>query len=256
MHTGFFITIEGIDGIGKSTQLALLMDYLKAKYHESRGVHLTKEPGDANTGSAVGAGVRHILFKEPGTAKLASGVADLLFLADHIQNVHEIRNTLQDGQIVVSDRYADSQFAYASSATKKAPAWANKLFVEHYGVIPDLTLLFVARGPVRGKFQAGHTNIDSLEDIGWALRRANARRGAEAGKQDGKAWNDVEEQRKIQDSYLAALRGQSRTQLIHVWEDDSPEDTHDRVVMAVELAMSNHGLGAQPNLPLVDAVAA
>lgn len=241
MHKGFFITIEGVDGVGKSTQIDLLLSELQKSYP----VYFTKEPGDAKYGSSVGPGIREILFKKPGTENLAPGVGDLLFLADHLQNVYDIRKALSEGKVVVGDRYADSQFAYAASPSKKAPAWANKLFAEHYGVMPDLTLLLVARGP------SHMTNPIGPEDIGWALQRANARRGVEAGKQDGKAWNDVEAQRTIQDAYLTGLVHKPRTRLIHIWEDTSIDDVQAQIRIAVLLAMAGQAVEKQPNLPLV-----
>jgi dTMP kinase len=246
MHSGFFITIEGIDGIGKSTQIKLLVDAIKSA---GQAVYLTKEPGDKFTGSIIGAPIRHMLFTDPGTQALGPGIGDLLFLADHMQNVYEIKKYLETGVTVISDRYADSQFAYAASPTKKAPAWANKLFAEHYGVIPDLTLLMVARGP------SALSDPFAAEDIGWALQRANARRGVEAGKQDGKAWNDIEAQRTIQNAYLTGLTGKARTAIINIWDSSSAETVHELIMAAILLAQSRHGEGKQPNLPLVELVA-
>lgn len=244
MHSGYFISVEGVDGCGKSTQIQLLVDEL----HKSYPVYFTKEPGDSRAGSSVGVGIREILFKNPGTEKLAPGVGDLLFLADHIQNVYDIRKALSEGKIVVSDRYADSQFAYAASPSKKAPAWANRLFAEHYGVIPDLTILLVARGP-------HDLDNQGLEDIGWALARANARRGAEAGKQDGKAWNDIEAQRTIQDAYLTGLVNKPRTRIIDIWETSTVQDIQQKIRETVLLALAGQTEEVQPNLPLVPSIA-
>ena len=256
MHKGFFITFEGIDGVGKSTQLNMLTLALSAhgdliNHGASTPIYFTKEPGDGRFGSAVGPGIREIIFKKPGTRLLAPGVADLLFLADHVQNVHDVRKALERGQIVISDRYADSQFAYAAHPSKRAPAWACRFFAEQYGVVPDLTVLLFARGDA--VYVPGQA--DPVEDVGWALERANARRGAEAGKQDGKAWNDVEAQRAIQNAYLLGLLGEARTKVIGVWETSTPDAVHSQVMQAVQEAMSQNGLGKQPNLPLVDTFA-
>jgi dTMP kinase len=257
MHKGFFITLEGIDGVGKTLQINLLLDELKKSYP----VYFTKEPGDKNAGSSVGPGIREILFKNPGTEALGPGVGDLLFLADHLQNVYDIRKALEEGKVVVSDRYADSQFAYAASPSKKAPAWANKLFVDHYGVTPDLTLLLVARGTesLQASGEPGGTGryrSVPKEDIGWALRRANARRGAEAGKQDGKAWNEVEAQRTIQYAYLTGLVNKPRTRIINVWEENTPDQIADQIKVAVLLAIAGQTQDKQPNLPLMEPVQA
>ena len=232
MYAGFFITFEGIDGTGKTTQINMLAKALEAKGLE---LYITKEPGDSRAGSNVGPGVRSMLFGVPGTKNVGPGVGDLLFLADHVQNTYDIQDALDQGKVVLSDRYADSQFAYAASATKQAPAWANELFEEHYGPNPDLIILFVVRGPIDFK----HTNH---EDISWALARANARRGVEAGKQDGKAWNDVEEQRKIQDAYIANLSGKPSWLQIYIWEDSTPEEIHRTILKTVLTRIAESGI--------------
>jgi dTMP kinase len=260
MHSGFFISMEGIDGIGKSTQLDLLLTALTG--HGT--IYFTKEPGDSKFGSNVGAGIREIIFKKPGTQNLAPGVADLLFLADHVQNVSDVRKALGRGQIVVSDRYADSQFAYAAHPSKRAPVWACRYFTEQFGVVPDLTILLFARGPKT--FQpgvpageqggTGRYYSEPVEDISWALTRANARRGAEAGKQDGKAWNDISAQMAIQDAYFGALKTQNRTRLIEVWETDTPETIHGRIMTEVLLALTTHNSGRQYTLPIADVAVA
>jgi dTMP kinase len=214
-NQGFFISMESIDGLGKSTQVASLAESLVRAGHD---VFLTKEPGDEKTGSIVGAGIRRILFHDVKTQNMAPGVADLLFLADHIQAEHEVKAALQKDQIVISDRYADSQFAYASSKTKRCPEWALKLYHEHFKVKPDMTVLLVARG--KKAFMPDNRGVMwDREDISWALTRAKTRKGAEAGKQDGKAWgNDVEEQRRIQNAYLLQLANQPRLFIVDVWE--------------------------------------
>ena len=260
MHKGFFITVEGIDGIGKTTQLNMLLRALREQ--APHGVYFTKEPGDGTFGSNIGTGIRNIVFKNPGTQNLGPGVGDLLFLADHVQNVHDIRKVLATGQIVVSDRYADSQFAYSAHPSKKSPAWANRYFAEQYGVMPDLTLLMFARGDktdqpgvsVDERGRTGRYLNEPVEDISWALSRANARRGAEAGKQEGKAWNDVSAQMKIQDAYFEALKTENRTRLIEVWEADSPEQIHTKIMDEVNLALTSHIANKQFSLPLVETV--
>jgi dTMP kinase len=226
---GFFISFESIDGLGKTTQVKKLVDNLGQSGYD---VLLTKEPGDRNTGSNVGAGVRNLVFKDPTTLKMRPGVADLLFLADHIQTAGDIEEAVSAGKIVVSDRYADSQWAYNASTTKNCPQWVMDLFGQQYGIVPDMTVLLVARGkPI---VLPTHANMDISgeisiagpvrEDISWALARGKARQGSEAGKQDGKAWNNVEDQRRIQEAYLHYLKGLPRTFIVEVWDFMAPSD--------------------------------
>ena len=105
MKSGLFITLEGIDGTGKSTQLRLLAQHLKKR---GLAVRLTREPG----GTKLGERIRKILLAST-TTRLAP-LAELALMyaarAQHLQQV--IRPALAKGEIVVSDRYNDASFAY------------------------------------------------------------------------------------------------------------------------------------------------
>ncbi|MFP4500621.1 MAG: dTMP kinase [Candidatus Hydrogenedentota bacterium] len=106
---GCFITFEGVEGSGKSTQIALLREWL-----ESRGypVTATREPG----GSPVAEGVRNILL-DPAMKGMAPAAELLLYTAaraDHVANV--VRPALDNGRIVLCDRYVDSTIAYQGHA--------------------------------------------------------------------------------------------------------------------------------------------
>lgn len=102
---GCFITFEGGDGTGKSTQIKLLEDYLKAK---GKDVVTTKEPG----GTEVGLEIRKLLVC--GDKDKFDAVAEaLLYFADrHIHLTKKIWPAMNEGKIVLSDRFADSTFAY------------------------------------------------------------------------------------------------------------------------------------------------
>jgi dTMP kinase len=242
---GFFISFESIDGLGKTTQAKKLVENLDQSGYD---VLLTKEPGDRNTGSNVGAGVRNLVFKDPTTLKMRPGVADLLFLADHIQTAGDIEEAVSAGRIVVSDRYADSQWAYNASASKNCPQWVMDLFEQQYGIIPDMTVLLIARG--KQVLVPSHANLDSSgeisiagpmrEDISWALARGKARQGSEAGKQDGKAWNNVEDQRRIQDAYLHYLQALPRTFIVDVWDHMTPGDLSMPILTEVLRRIGKH----------------
>jgi dTMP kinase len=217
---GVFISFESIDGVGKSTQVKLLGETLTLAGYD---VVLRREPGSSN----VGAGVRDLLFKSPTTKQMARGVADALFLADHVQNAADIEQDVSQGKVVLCDRYADSQFAYAASVGKNCPRWALDAYDAAFGIVPDITVLLLARGP-RG-LRSCDSDADLMhEDIGWALERAQARRGIEAGKQDGKAWNSIQDQLRIQEAYVRRLvqmdPGTSRsrrTVVVNVHKEDN-----------------------------------
>ena len=102
---GLFITFEGPDGSGKTTQLKLLADYLiKAGYE----VITTREPG----GTIIGNQIREILLN-PNHKELMDQTEILLYAASRAQLVHEtILPNLEKGKIILSDRYIDASIAY------------------------------------------------------------------------------------------------------------------------------------------------
>lgn len=100
---GFFIAFEGGDGVGKSTQVALLADYLRAQAHD---VVVTREPGD----SRIGPQVRATLLDG---GEIDPKAEALLFAADRADHVTAlIRPALEKGMVVITDRYVDSSLAY------------------------------------------------------------------------------------------------------------------------------------------------
>lgn len=108
---GFFITLEGIDGTGKSTQLRLLVEALRRR---KLPVCATREPGGTETGDRV----REILLASR-TGKLAPLAELALIYAARAQHLDEVvRPALARGEIVVSDRYNDSSFAYQGYGRK------------------------------------------------------------------------------------------------------------------------------------------
>lgn len=129
-----FITFEGIDGVGKSTQLDLLEDYLVSKGHS---VMRTLEPG----GTELGQEIRHLLLHRKGDVAPRSEA--LLYAADRAHHVAtKIRPALAAGQVVLSDRYFDSSVAYQGAAreldvaeVKQISLWAVD------NLVPDLTVL-------------------------------------------------------------------------------------------------------------------
>jgi len=107
--TGRFLTFEGIDGTGKSTQARLLAERLRA---EGYTVLLTREPG----GTPVGRHIRALLL-DSAHGDLVPKAELLLFLADRLQHLHQvIRPALARGEWVISDRYHDATLAYQQFA--------------------------------------------------------------------------------------------------------------------------------------------
>ena len=103
--SGLFLCFEGGEGAGKSTQAALLHDWLVARGHD---VLLTFEPGD----TPVGRDIRRIVL-DPATGHLADRTEALLYAADKAEHVEKVvRPALARGTVVITDRYVDSSLAY------------------------------------------------------------------------------------------------------------------------------------------------
>jgi dTMP kinase len=130
---GFFLTFEGIEGCGKSTQARRLADSLRAQGFD---VVLTREPG----GTAITAQIRALLA-DPAS-KLDPTAELMLFLADRAQHVASvIRPALAEGKVVLCDRYCDSTLAYQGYGRGHDLAWLEDLNRRaSHGVEPDLTL--------------------------------------------------------------------------------------------------------------------
>src|SRR5262245_51173945 len=100
-----FVSFEGGDGAGKSTQILALKQYLTG---HGRSCLVTREPG----GTAIGVMIRNLLLKG-GPEEIASSTELFLYLADRAQHVNEIiLPAIRAGQIVLCDRFADSTLAY------------------------------------------------------------------------------------------------------------------------------------------------
>lgn len=134
---GKFITFEGGEGTGKSTQIKLLSDYLKSK---NKDIVLTKEPG----GTDIGLELRRILI-EGEISKLDAEAEALLFFADRrIHMVKKVWPAIEEGKIVLSDRFADSTMAYQYYAYDKrlSKEDINYLYAFAVGSFkPDLTII-------------------------------------------------------------------------------------------------------------------
>lgn len=114
---GMFITFEGIDGVGKTTQAQRLKAYLEGL---GREVVMTREPG----GTALGASIRTLLLSNAkGAAAVSPRAEALLYAADRAENIAErVRPALARGAVVISDRYIDSSVAYQAGGRELSEA--------------------------------------------------------------------------------------------------------------------------------------
>lgn len=159
--TGKFITFEGIDGSGKSTQLRMLASDLRA-----RGVDVisTHEPG----GTPLGRRLREAFLETEET--VAPRAELLLFAADRAQHVEFlIKPALAEGRTVISDRYADATFAYQGAGRGFEEETVNEVIaLATGGLKPDLTLFFdisVERALGRMNSHSGNERIQNRMDL-------------------------------------------------------------------------------------------
>lgn len=170
---GMFITFEGIDGSGKSTQARTLAEHLRSKGHQ---VVLTREPG----GSPGAEEIRRLVL-EGSPDRWSAETEILLFTAarrDHLERV--IEPALAAGKIVISDRFADSTRMYQGLSRGDLRGVVDRLHALMIGREPDLTFI-----------------IDMDPDLG--LARARGRKGGEERFEDFGA--DL--QRKMRAGFLA-----------------------------------------------------
>ncbi len=132
---GKLITLEGIDGSGKSTQIRLLADELRQREFDTL---TTLEPG----GTPLGQRLREVFLE---TREIIDPTAELLlFAADRAQHVNLlIKPALANGKIVISDRYADATFAYQGAGRGFSKEVIHQIIeIATAGLKPDLTLFF------------------------------------------------------------------------------------------------------------------
>jgi dTMP kinase len=214
-HPGLFITLEGIDGTGKSTQYRLLVSYLKKR---GCSVCATREPG----GTRVGEQIRGILLNS--STKRMSALAELaLMYAARAQHVEEVvRPALARGQTVVSDRFNDASMAYQGYGRKLGADTVRALDRIVCGPTqPQLTLLLdmgpgvarrraqgreLRRNSRRGRFEAESLKFHERVRRGYlAIARQDPQR-VKVVKAD-RPVNDVQaEIRKLVEEFLARHR--------------------------------------------------
>ncbi len=195
---GLFVTLEGPDGSGKSTQARLLLSRLR---RAGRPAVLTREPG----GSPLAEKIRALLL-DPDHQGLWSGAELLLFEAARFQHVHDtVLPALAGGTVVICDRYIDSTTAYQAAGRGLRAgdvAWLNRF--GSAGLRPDLTLLF---------------DISVAE----GLRRASrAKGGRDRMERTQQAFRE-----RVRRSFLALARREPRRIKRLVVGGRSPEDVAD-----------------------------
>ena len=160
MAEGFFITFEGIEGSGKTTQINLLADYFQNKGYD---VLVSREPG----GTPLGKKIRNLLL-DPQYDSMDYRTEILLYAADRAQHVKEmIKPALEKGKIVISDRFVDSNLAYQAAGRGldyEMVYQINEWVID--STWPDLTFILdidIKEGLKRARAQSFDAEGDRLE---------------------------------------------------------------------------------------------
>ncbi|MBR2295008.1 MAG: dTMP kinase [Clostridiales bacterium] len=199
MDKGLFITFEGIDGCGKSTQIALTESYCKSKGRETL---IIREPG----GTTVGEKIRTILLDKKNDSMVPMAEL-LLYEAARAQIVEEkIVPALEAGMVVICDRFFDSTAAYQGYARGLGPELIDELNnIATSGRSPDITFYLDLSPEQALKRRLGRgEEEDRLEALGLSF------------------------QEKVRDGYLKWAEGRDRIKIIDA--SVSPEEISDKVI--------------------------
>ena len=177
MKKGLFITFEGCDGCGKTTQLELLAKFLEEKGYD---VVVTREPGAKGLGTKL----REILLNYDG--EVSSNCESFLFLADRAQHIDTlVKPAIENGKIVLCDRHIDSTVAYQGygrGINLEQINYLNNLATS--GLKPDLTLLFDV--DTETSMQRVGKNKDRMESAGIEFQEKVRHGYLELAKEESK----------------------------------------------------------------------
>lgn len=206
--SGLFITFEGIEGSGKTTLMELVA---RALEHNGLDCVLTREPG----GTSLGLSLRRVLL-DPSAAEISSTAELMLFAADRAQHVAEvIRPALDDGSVVLCDRFSDATLAY-----------------QGYGRGIDLEVIKTVDSHARGKTAPDMTVLIDLA-VETGLKRARSRNDARDNDSDGPPESRIDDEETafhqlVRDGYLRLAEEEQHRFLVLDGSQD-PETLSDAV---------------------------
>jgi dTMP kinase len=216
MSRGFFITFEGLDGSGKTTQLRRL-----ASWMQKRGITpvVTRQPG----GTATGDRIRELLL-DSRSHSLAPMAEMAMMFADRAQAIAEvIEPALESGKTVLCDRFTDSTEAYQGGGRElgSEPVLAMHRLICG-GLQPDLTLLL----------------LPSLSSSLDRARRRNDRVAAQSGKDENRFESEQEAFfRRVWNKYREIAR-RDRDRVVCIEGDLTIEEVHEQILEAVAMRIS------------------
>ncbi len=159
---GFFVSIEGLDGSGKTTQMNAVAAYIKSRGYD---VLTTREPG----GTPISEDIRHLVLDPEKT--VCAETEALLYAAARAQHVRDlIRPALAEGKVVLCDRFVDASIVYQGAGRELGVdrvTAINAFAID--GTLPDLTLLFVVDAQTGLLRRSSATKLDRIERAGEAF---------------------------------------------------------------------------------------
>ena len=216
---GYFISFEGGEGSGKTTQIRLLVEWIEQVAPQWRPL-MTREPG----GTPAAEDIRTLLVT--GAADKWQPATEAMLMSasrhEHVENV--IRPALAEGRIVVSDRYSDSTSVYqgfVGGITSEELNGLDKLACN--GLLPDLTLLL---------------DIDSNVGLARTVERGGSEGRFEA---KGEAFH-----RKVRQGFLARARNEPN-RIVKIDGARPPDDVARDVISTVKELLATHGFQITPN---------
>lgn len=209
MRKGYFISFEGGDGSGKSTQINKLKGYFEDKGYD---VVLTREPG----GTEIGEKIRSVIL-DPENKEMAGMTEAMLYAASRAQHVEQvIKPALEEGRIVICDRFVDSSIAYQGYGRGLGISVSiiNEYAVGRY--MPDMTFLLKLK-PDAGSLRIKNRQKDRIE--------------LEAEEFHKKVYDGYEElQKKFPD------------RIVGIDASGSIEEIHEQITSHIERLLANHDI--------------
>ena len=157
---GLFIVMEGPDGSGKTTQINLLKEYLEEAGYECL---ITREPG----GTVIGEEIRQLILN-PEHKEMSPVTEMLLYAASRAQLVHEVIGpALEEGKIVISDRFVDSSIVYQGIARKLGISTVSAVNAPGIGIYRPDGIFFIDLSEAEGlRRKKEQKNLDRMEQEG------------------------------------------------------------------------------------------
>ena len=157
---GLFVVMEGPDGSGKTTQINLLKEYLEEAGYECL---ITREPG----GTVIGEEIRQLILN-PEHKEMSPVTEMLLYAASRAQLVHEVIGpALEEGKIVISDRFVDSSIVYQGIARKLGISTVSAVNAPGIGIYRPDGIFFIDLSEAEGlRRKKEQKNLDRMEQEG------------------------------------------------------------------------------------------